>query len=102
MANNTNNNEEIKLLEDIKKLLMLQLIKGFKISSDEVGQALGVIAACNKGRYLLPALLHLVDRIGEHRGISLIRGLVEFERNRDILEYLAEVIIGIYNDIIFC
>ncbi len=37
-----NNNTEVKLLEDIKKLLILQLIKGFKVSSDEVGEVLGV------------------------------------------------------------
>ncbi len=32
----------IELLEDIKKLLILQLVKGFKVSSDEVGEVLGV------------------------------------------------------------
>lgn len=37
-----NNNKEIKLLEDIKKLLILQLVKGFKVSSEEVGEVLGV------------------------------------------------------------
>lgn len=34
--------ELIKLLEEIKKLIVLQLVKGFKISSDEIGDALGV------------------------------------------------------------
>lgn len=37
-----NNNKEIKLLEDIKKLLVLLLVKGFKVSSEEVGEVLGV------------------------------------------------------------
>jgi hypothetical protein len=32
----------IELLEDIKKLLILQLVKGFKVSSNEVGEVLGV------------------------------------------------------------
>jgi len=34
--------ETLKLLEDIKKLLVLQLVKGFKVSSEEIGDALGV------------------------------------------------------------
>ncbi len=34
--------EAIKLLEDIKKLLILQLVKGFKVSSNEIGEVLGV------------------------------------------------------------
>lgn len=34
--------ETNKLLGDIKKLLVLLLIKGFKVSSDEVGEVLGV------------------------------------------------------------
>lgn len=37
-----NNEKEIKLLEDIKKLLILQSVKGFKIPSEEIGEALGV------------------------------------------------------------
>lgn len=37
-----NNDKEIRLLEDIKKLLILQLVKGFKVSSDEIGEVLGV------------------------------------------------------------
>jgi biotin operon repressor len=37
-----NSDKEIKLLEDIKKLLMLQLVKGLKVSSEEVGEVLGV------------------------------------------------------------
>ena len=32
----------VELLEDIKKLLILQLVKGFKVSSNEVGEVLGV------------------------------------------------------------
>lgn len=32
----------VELLEDIKKLLILQLVKGFKVSSEEVGEVLGV------------------------------------------------------------
>lgn len=37
-----NNDKEIKLLEDIKKLLILQLVKGFKVSSEEIGSVLGI------------------------------------------------------------
>ena len=36
------NEKTVKLLEDIKKLLILQLVKGFKVASDDVGEVLGV------------------------------------------------------------
>lgn len=36
------NSKEINLLEDIKNLLILQLVKGFKVSSEEIGEVLGV------------------------------------------------------------
>ena len=35
-------NKILELLEDIKKLLVLQLVKGLKVSSEEVGKALDV------------------------------------------------------------
>lgn len=37
-----NNDKEIKLLGDIKRLLVLQLVKGFKVSFDDIGEVLGV------------------------------------------------------------